>query len=441
MRAYVRVWGVQGASKRQGNSQERGRALFGNKSMNLAAQLIDSEFFEDMRAHVTRNYQIADFYRDRYEAEGGEIPDYVDTPERLKKWQIVREVFDPKSYEETRRTLWLNKSVNVHNCAKWWDMECYAALNVKDIKRVNLCRDKFCFNCQSMLAAKRYGKFAPILDSFKDRYKIVHVVLTVPNCEHEELKPLLDKMYRKFPLLMRYFKGQAKVRGVNFLKYGYGGAVRGLEVTYNKDTAQYHPHFHCMVLLSPQIDLRGRHTNAYSFDHNDPTKKHKFSDFEILLQKIWYLLINDCKVTADNLERLRIGYDVQASDPQGYYHEVFKYACKGAFKESEGACIYQSQIFWTLYEALKNRRMIQGYGALHNFNDLDGEILEEDTAALYAAYVAKLQEVEKPVFKVESLEEVCDRSRGGCKYISKSNLRRVLAERRREERAEQGGKP
>lgn len=377
--------------------------------MNLAAKLIDNGYFEELREHIAHNFQIADFYRERYEAEGAELYD--------------------------------NKSRSVDNCAKWWDTEHYTAQNVKDIKRVNLCRDKFCFNCQSMLAAKRFGKFAPILDSFKDRFKIVHVILTVPNCEPEELKPLLDRMYRKFPFLMRYFKGQAKVHGVNFLKFGYGGAVRGLEVTYNKDTAQYHPHFHCMVLLHPKIDLRGKHTNAYSFDHNDPNKKHKFSDFEILLQKVWYLLMNDCKVTAESIERLKIGYDVQASDPHGNYHEVFKYACKGAFKESEGAAIYQERVFWTLYEVLKSRRMIQGYGALHNFTDLDGEILEEDAAAIYAAYVAHLRETEQPLFKVESLDEVCERSKSGCKYISKSNLRRVLAERRREERAEQGGKP
>jgi len=374
--------------------------------MNLTARYIDSEYFEELRAHTSHNYQIADFYEDRYEAEGEE--------------------------------LYNNKSRAVGACAKFWDIDHYHAQHVKDIKRVNLCRDKFCFNCQSMLAAKRYGKFAPILDSFKDRFKIVHVVFTVPNCEGEELKPLLDRMYRKFPFVMRYFKGAAKVRGVNFTKYGYGGAVRGVEVTYNTDTAQYHPHFHCMVLLSPRIDLRGKHTNAYSFDHNDPSQKHKFSDFEILLQKVWYLLLNDCKVTAEAIAGLKIGYDVQASDPHGNYHEVFKYACKGAFKESEGAYIYKARVFWTLYGALKNRRMIQGYGALHNFNDLDGQLLEEDAAAVYMAYVERLQRVEAPVFKVESIDEVCEQSKR-CKYISKSNLRRVLSEVKRQEQAERGG--
>ncbi|MDE6104100.1 MAG: protein rep [Clostridia bacterium] len=366
--------------------------------MNLTARYIDHEYFEELRAHTSHNYQIADFYQDRYEAEGDD--------------------------------LYSNKSRAVGACAKFWDLEHYREQHVKDIKRVNLCRDKFCFNCQSMLAAKRYGKFVPILDSFKNRFKIVHVVFTVPNCEPEELKPLLDKMYRKFPFVLRYFKGAAKVHGVDFTKYGYGGAVRGLEVTYNKEAAQYHPHFHCMVLLSPKIDLRGKHTNAYSFDHNDPSQKHKFSDFEILLQKVWFLLLNDCKVTAEAIDGLKIGYDVQASDPRGNYHEVFKYACKGAFKESEGACIYQARVFWTLYGALKNRRMIQGYGALHNFNDLDGELLAEDAAAVYAAYIERLQRVEKPVFKVESLDDICERATN-CKYISKNNFLRNVAEERR----------
>ena len=79
--------------------------------------------------------------------------------------------------------------------------------------------------------------------------------------------------------------------------------------------------------------------------------------------------------------------------------------------------------------------MIQGYGALHNFNDLDRKILEEDAAAVYAAYIERLQKVEKPVFRVESIEEVYEQSKR-CKYISKSNLRRVLAEVKRQEREE-----
>ena len=43
--------------------------------MNLAAQLIDNGYFEELREHIAHNFQIADFYRERYEAEGEELYD------------------------------------------------------------------------------------------------------------------------------------------------------------------------------------------------------------------------------------------------------------------------------------------------------------------------------------------------------------------------------
>ncbi|MDE7301469.1 MAG: hypothetical protein K2N47_04790, partial [Clostridia bacterium] len=61
--------------------------------MNLAAQLIDNGYFEELREHIAHNFQIADFYRERYEAEGEELYD--------------------------------NKCRAVDNCAKWWDTEHY----------------------------------------------------------------------------------------------------------------------------------------------------------------------------------------------------------------------------------------------------------------------------------------------------------------------------
>lgn len=372
--------------------------------MSLAENLIDKGYFEDLKTHVAHNYQIAEFYENLYDETG----------------------------EESFR----NKSKSLDLCCQWWDFDYYRFQSVKDLKRVNLCRDKFCFNCQSMLALKRQGRFAPVLDSLRQNYKVVHVVVTVPNCEAEELLPLLDKMYKKFPFLMRYFKGSAKVKGVDFLQYGYGGAVRGLEVTQNQVTGQFHPHFHCMVLFRKDLDLKGKYKNSYSYDGGELVRK--FSDLEILLQKLWYLLMNDQTVTARALDELKEGYDVTAQDSEGYYHEAFKYACKGAFDQSKGAFLYKEYVFRTLYEALKNRRMIQGYGALHNFNDLDGEILEGEALEEYAKIIAELKAVEEPEFYCETLDEVIERT-ATCKYISKSNLKRLIAERKRQEREEGGG--
>lgn len=358
------------------------------------AQSIDTEYFENLSQHLIHNYQIADFYKD--------------------------------FYEETGEELFLNRSERIDLCCKYWDLDYYRFQNVKDVKRVNLCRDKFCFNCQSMLAIKRQGKFAPILDQFRKDYMIAHMIVTVPNCEGEELLPLLDRMYKKFPYLMRYFKGLKKVRGIDFLKYGYGGAVRGLEVTQNQVTGEFHPHFHCMVLLRKDIDLTGKYVNSYSFDKGDLV--HKFSDIEILLQKIWYLLMNDKRVTVKSIEELKEGYDITLKDSEGYYHECFKYACKGAFDPNKGSFIYKEQTFRILYEALYNRRMIQGYGKLHNFTDLDGEILENEVQEQYVLQLSELRSIETPDLCIESLDEVIENSKR-CHYISKSNLKRLIIER------------
>ncbi len=362
---------------------------------------IEKKHFQDIKKHISHNYQIADFYEDYFEATG----------------------------EEKYRTK--NSAINL--CCKWWDTEFYRMQNVKDIKRVNLCHDKFCFNCQSLLASKRQLKFAPQLDRQRTLNKVCHMVVTVPNCEGEELLPLLDKMYEKFPRMIRYLKGQKKVRGVDFLQYGYGGAVRGLEVTQNQKTKQFHPHFHCMVLLSRNIDLKGRYLNSYSYDRTEGGRKvRKFSELEILLQKVWCLLMTDQRVTLEAITELKEGYSVILDDSKGRYHEAFKYACKGAFDEKKGAFIYNGQTFKTLYEALEHRRMIQGYGALHNFYDLDGEILEEDVTAYYEQRIRELKAIEKPDFHVESLEEVIEQSER-CTYFSKSNIKRLILERGKNE--------
>lgn len=366
--------------------------------MGLSDRVIGKEYFQKIKSRINHNYQIAEFYENMFEERGEDK--------------------------------FLNKSKAIDVCCKFWDVEFYELLKIKDIKRVNLCHDKFCLNCQSMIAQKRQQKYAPILDELRKDYEVYHMVVTVPNCEADELFPLLNKMYKKFPYMLEFFKGKRKVKNVDFLQYGYGGAVRGLEVTQNQTTKQFHPHFHSMVLFRKGLELEGQHVNIYSFSNGVLT--HKFSELEILFQKIWYLLMNDERVTAKAINELKLGYDIHLSDSKGHYHECFKYSCKGAFDESNGGFLYNEPTFRVLYETLNSRRMIQGYGLLYNFEDLDGGILDDYLADEYEKLISALKDFEKPIFKVEGLDEVIDSCINQCKYISKTNLRRYLEERREE---------
>lgn len=58
--------------------------------------------------------------------------------------------------------------------------------------------------------------------------------------------------------------------------------------------------------------------------------------------------------------------------------------------------------------------------------------------AEYVKQIAQLRGVEKPELCIESLDEIIERSKH-CKYISKSNLKRLIIERRKEEENNNAG--
>lgn len=331
--------------------------------------------------------------------------------------------FYKELFEETGDNVFENRARSLDVCGKYIAFEYYRMQGVKDVKRINLCKDKFCPNCQAMIAQKREAKYTPVLDDLAEEYSLHHVVFTVPNCEPERLKSTLGAMYKKFGYMVRYFDGRKKVSGIDFLQYGYAGGVRALEITQDFKSNTFHPHFHCIVLLRKGIELEKRYVNQYSFD--GPRLSRKFSEFEVLLQKVWYLLMNGEEVNAASVAALKQGYSVIADPAEpGKYHQVFKYAIKGCFKDGQ---IYDFATFKTLYYALHNRRIIQGYGLLHNYDFEEDELFEEEADAEYESAIAELKRLEEPVFMVESLSEtMCECLNGNVRYISRSNFKRIL---------------
>lgn len=333
--------------------------------------------------------------------------------------------FYKRLFDDTGDYVFENRARSVDVCGKWIDFDYYRLQGVKDVKRINLCKDKFCPNCQSMIAKKRERKFTPVLDELADEYDLYHTVFTVPNCAPSDLKRTICAMYKKFGYMVRYFDGRKKVKSVGFLKYGYAGGIRALEITQDFDANTFHPHFHCILLFRKGLQLEKQHVNQYSFD--GPRLSRKFSELEILLQKVWYLLMNDLEVNARSIADLKQGYSVIAdSAEKGKYHQIFKYAVKGCFKDG---AIYDYPTFKTLYYALHNRRIIQGYGVLHNYDFEEDELFEEEADAAYESAVAELKRLEEPVFMTEKLNEtMCEALKGNIRYISRGNFKRYLIE-------------
>ena len=308
---------------------------------------------------------------------------------------------------------------NIANCNRYWTLDYYKEQKIKDFKRTNLCKDKFCNNCKIVKQASRLAKFMPMIEELsKDKY-LYHMVLTVPNCKGSELKETIrEKIFKNFYILNRYLKLEKSIKGLDFEKYGYEGSIRSLEITFKGD--DYHPHLHCIIALNNQLDDNRYIKNTFSKSRKNGYRK--FTDFEILIQKIWYLLNNGLRVTKRSIDDLEIGYSctVDSVDRSSVF-EVFKYMTKST-DEKGNLLTYEN--FKVLREALYRVRQIQGYGCFYNVVDDDSIIDEADD--LYNTIVELLKAKEDPLEVCETPEDLLNDNTN--KIISRKIIFRYLRE-------------
>lgn len=288
----------------------------------------------------------------------------------------------------------LNKRNVLLDCNAMWLIDKYELQKVKDFKKTNLCKDKFCNNCKKVKQASRLSKFQPLLEPFKEN--MYQLTLTVPNCRGEDLKATIDKILKNFGRLVEFLKGKKKVAGVDFEIFGYEGAIRSLEITIPKSN-EYHPHLHALFVFKDYEGYKQGnliHKNSYSYNKKKKGEVRKFSNEEILIQKIWRLMFDGVKVTKKNIDQLDIGYSCRIDKfKENDYLELFKYMTKSTTEYDKMISYNQ---FKTLYFALDGRRQIQGYGCFYGLKD-DDEISVEEIDDYYNGLLEQLQQKEKPI--------------------------------------------
>jgi hypothetical protein len=281
-----------------------------------------------------------------------------------------------------------------------------------------------------------------VIQWFAARYSVYSMVFTVPNPEPEELQPTLDKMYLNIGYMFRLFRGNAKIKGCDFKKYGFLGAIRSLEITKSAD-GTFHPHFHVLAMFrhADRIDTERKFINSYSFDNQDIAPSHRagsarpqrlFTAFEILLQKVWRLRCEGLRVNKKNIEALKEGYSVIAKKAnEKDYKEVFKYSMKGIFKHGADTSQGYSD-FVALALALKGRRITQGYGAFRSIDTelyLEQEDKDENADLLYDDILREVKKDELPVTCLEWLYEVVYQAENNANvtYIARRSVSESMA--------------
>lgn len=336
---------------------------------------LSSVYFEDVKQRAEFNNYYADYYMQRFEDTGKRI--YEDLSDRVR------------------------------NCHKSWFGDKYKQSGYFNVKRVFHCKNRWCWLCNHLKQAKRLMEYTPQFAELQNQYDLYHFILTVKNVGDAALETTLNKMQNAFKKIIRYFQGYGKISGIDFLQYGFVGAIRSFEIVINP--ADYHPHIHALLFLKKDLRFVKSKTNKFSFDKG--ILKRKFSEFEVQLQKIFYLLMNGKRVDAENLDLVKLGYSVVldlVEDGDDSWHEVFKYATKMS-KDGAPACTYEQ--FCLLDDILHRFKMLQTYGIFYNpkNDESDEEPYDPTAEILFEKVLILLNRMEKPETDVHLLlEDICN---------------------------------
>ncbi|MDR2090932.1 MAG: protein rep [Clostridiales bacterium] len=426
----------------------------------------------------------------------------------LKEYNAKLSEYFAEYYGEVKRDVLDKTAKALLVCNDWWLMDVYQKERIMEIKRSNLCRCRLCPNCQKMLQASRLYHFASAIEKTAETANLFLLTLTVPNSTADNFVQTVSCMYDAFSKLIRFLNGTKKIRGVSFSDLGYRAAFRSFEVTYKRD--DYHPHFHVILAVSKDFWLDKKILNKYSYSFF--VKTRSFSDFEILIQKLWRLLFdyayeryelqvafNTCnkrsleryirkkrdllekedirrerynnlirrlgyvprsaqsvpfdsveefvaldrqrkdfeqlkkpkllkisaeRVTKKDIDNLDIGYSCTMDYLTGNdYYEPFKYICK-VVDDDHNFMSYEQ--FKVLYDELKSRRIVQGYGEWFNFVDKG---IEDSLDKQYDDIKGFLNSIEKPYEFLFDYSEVSAKiSNEHYRLFSRKRIRNILKE-------------
>ena len=208
-----------------------------------------------------------------------------------------------------------------------------------DLVSADFCRQRLCPNCQRRNSLKMYSKFKVVeSDLAKQEYRFIHLVLTIKNCDESDLSDTVTMLY----------KASSKFFADKRIKQGFKGALRCLEVSYNKMDCNFHPHLHCLVAVK-----KSYFTSRYYLNRDkiaEIWKKHLKIDY---IPQVWLTKCDDNAVA-----------------------EVVKYAVKPL--ELCMSEVVRRNVLVALHGALHGRRLVQTYGVVKESAKINNVDFEAD---------------------------------------------------------------
>jgi len=215
-------------------------------------------------------------------------------------------------------------------CAYYLAMVGDKDLVKKKLYKGYFCGNRFCPMCRWREMKKDALKISVLMKHIQQKHNktFLFLTLTAPNVTGDKLENEITKYNKAFKNLM-------KRPEVLLITKGY---VRKLEITYNAERNDYHPHFHILIAVN----------NSY-FKKNY-IKRDKWL-------RLWQEVMDDYSITQVHVSKWKGEKDKNV-------YEIATYSAK------DEELYYNESVFDVFYEALKGRQILTYSGLFAEANKL-----------------------------------------------------------------------
>lgn len=152
------------------------------------------------------------------------------------------------------------KNIKLKECGTYLEYKVFTKTSLKKLHKANFCKVRLCPLCAWRRSLKIFGQVSQVMNIAKleNKCSFIFLTLTVKNCSGDELSSTLDILFKSF----KRFMERKSIKRVAL------GWFRALEVTYNKESNTFHPHFHLLIMVKNYYD---KNKNLY-IDHHEYVK-------------------------------------------------------------------------------------------------------------------------------------------------------------------------
>lgn len=221
----------------------------------------------------------------------------------------------------------------------------------------NFCKNRFCPFCSWLKAKRTAFELLELIKvvEYTEKLAFIFITLTVPNVPKESLREEIENFNISFNRLWKAKEFKAFNKGF----------IRKLEVTYNEERNDYHPHFHLVVAV-----------NKSYFKSRDYMSKRR-------LLELWQRATRNPAITQVDIKPCRM-------DTVKQVMELATYSAK------QGDLYSSKEVFDGFYEGLFRKKLLVYNG-----------IFKEYKKKIEVGEVDPAQVIELNQILEEATEEIC----------------------------------